>query len=70
MTYSFMPTLDSPMLLPKRVELFDTTLRDGAQTAGISFSVQDKIRIADRLADFGIDWIEGGWPGASPKDDL
>jgi len=70
MTYSFMPNADSPMPLPSRVELFDTTLRDGAQTAGISFSVQDKIRIADRLADFGIDWIEGGWPGASPKDDL
>jgi 2-isopropylmalate synthase len=70
MTYSFMPNTDSPLPLPKRVELFDTTLRDGAQTAGISFSVQDKLRIAERLADFGIDWIEGGWPGASPKDDL
>jgi len=55
---------------PVRVELFDTTLRDGAQTAGISFSVEDKKRIANRLADFGMDWIEGGWPGASPKDDL
>ena len=51
-----------------RVELFDTTLRDGSQTAGIHFSVEDKIRIADRLAEFQIDWIEGGWPGASPKD--
>jgi len=65
-----MPHTDSLPALPKRVELFDTTLRDGAQTAGISFSVQDKLRIAERLADFGIDWIEGGWPGASPKDDL
>ena len=53
-----------------RVQLYDTTLRDGAQTAGIHFSVEDKLRIADRLADFGMDWIEGGWPGASPKDDL
>ncbi len=70
MTYSFMPNADSPLPLPTRVELFDTTLRDGAQTAGISFSVQDKMRIAERLAGFGIDWIEGGWPGASPKDDL
>lgn len=61
---------DALMKLPDRVELFDTTLRDGAQTAGISFSVEDKIRIADRLAAFGVDWIEGGWPGASPKDDL
>ncbi|GAB6048634.1 citramalate synthase [Methyloparacoccus murrellii] len=51
-----------------RVQLFDTTLRDGSQTAGINFSVEDKLRIADRLAEFGIDWIEGGWPGASPKD--
>jgi 2-isopropylmalate synthase len=52
----------------KRVELFDTTLRDGSQTAGINFSVEDKVRIADRLADFQIGWVEGGWPGASPKD--
>jgi len=56
--------------MPKRhIELFDTTLRDGGQTAGINFSAGDKKRIAHRLADFGMDWIEGGWPGASPKDD-
>lgn len=54
----------------QRIELFDTTLRDGAQTAGINFSAEDKKRIANRLAEFGMDWIEGGWPGASPKDDL
>jgi len=65
-----MSSCETPAPANQRVELFDTTLRDGAQTAGISFSVQDKIRIADRLADFGIGWIEGGWPGASPKDDL
>lgn len=53
----------------RRIELFDTTLRDGSQTAGINFSSGDKKRIAHRLADFGMDWIEGGWPGASPKDD-
>lgn len=52
-----------------RVELFDTTLRDGGQTAGINFSAEDKARIAHRLAEFHIDLIEGGWPGASPKDD-
>ncbi|MDQ6987279.1 MAG: hypothetical protein Q9M25_05710, partial [Mariprofundaceae bacterium] len=52
-----------------RVQIFDTTLRDGGQTAGISFSAEDKLRIAERLADFGVDYIEGGWPGASPKDD-
>jgi len=51
------------------VQIFDTTLRDGSQTAGINFSAEDKKRIANHLADFGIQWIEGGWPGASPKDD-
>ncbi|MDQ6964628.1 MAG: citramalate synthase [Mariprofundales bacterium] len=51
------------------IELFDTSLRDGGQTAGIHFSTKDKIQIANRLAEFGITWIEGGWPGASPKDD-
>lgn len=51
-----------------RITLFDTTLRDGSQTAGINYAVEDKQRIADRLAEFGLDWIEGGWPGASPKD--
>lgn len=53
----------------RRIELYDTTLRDGAQTAGIHFSSEDKWRIAEKLADFGMDWIEGGWPGANPKDD-
>jgi len=53
----------------QRIQIFDTTLRDGAQTAGINFSAEDKVRIASQLAEFGIDWIEGGWPGASPKDD-
>ncbi|MFQ5519648.1 MAG: citramalate synthase, partial [Mariprofundus sp.] len=51
------------------VQIFDTTLRDGSQTAGINFSAEDKKRIADHLAEFGIQWIEGGWPGANPKDD-
>ena len=53
----------------RRVRLLDTTLRDGGQTAGIHFSAEDKWRIAERLARFGLDYIEGGWPGASPKDD-
>ncbi|MDX8411931.1 MAG: citramalate synthase, partial [Mariprofundaceae bacterium] len=53
----------------RRIEVFDTTLRDGSQTAAINFSAEDKQRIANRLAEFGIDWIEGGWPGANPKDD-
>ncbi len=53
----------------RRIRTFDTTLRDGAQTAGINYSAEDKQKIAHRLAEFGIDYIEGGWPGASPKDD-
>src|SRR6186713_2917123 len=52
----------------KRVTLYDTTLRDGTQGTGISFSVQDKIRVAERLDAFGIDYIEGGFPGSNPKD--
>jgi 2-isopropylmalate synthase len=52
----------------ERVEIYDTTLRDGSQMDGVSFSVEDKIRIAKRLAAFGVDYIEGGWPGAVPKD--
>jgi 2-isopropylmalate synthase len=51
-----------------KVEIYDTTLRDGAQTEGISYSVQDKIAIAKRLDDFGIPYIEGGWPYSNPKD--
>jgi len=51
-----------------RVQLYDTTLRDGAQRAGISFSVEDKLKIAQRLAEIGIHFIEGGWPGSNPKD--
>jgi len=50
------------------VELYDTTLRDGAQTEGISYSVSDKINIAKKLDELGIHYIEGGWPGANPKD--
>jgi 2-isopropylmalate synthase len=53
--------------MPK-VELYDTTLRDGAQKEGISFSVVDKLNIAQKLDDLGIHYIEGGWPGSNPKD--
>ncbi len=52
----------------KKVELYDTTLRDGAQQEGISFTVSDKLKIAQKLDELGIDYIEGGWPGANPKD--
>ncbi|MGA8479077.1 MAG: citramalate synthase [Chthoniobacterales bacterium] len=55
-------------MYPKKVSIYDTTLRDGTQAEGISFSVQDKIRIAEKLDAFGIHYIEGGWPGSNPKD--
>ncbi len=51
-----------------RVDLYDTTLRDGTQRAGISLSVEDKLKILDRLGGVGIPYIEGGWPGSNPKD--
>ncbi len=50
------------------ITLFDTTLRDGAQTEGISFTVEDKLKILRLLDDFGVHYIEGGWPGSNPKD--
>jgi 2-isopropylmalate synthase len=52
----------------ERLTLFDTTLRDGAQTQGVDFSVEDKRQIALALDALGIDYIEGGWPGANPTD--
>ena len=52
----------------QQIEIYDTTLRDGAQMRGISFSVQDKLRILSILDEFGVTYIEGGWPGANPKD--
>jgi 2-isopropylmalate synthase len=53
----------------RRVEIYDTTLRDGAQLEGISLTVDDKLRIAEQLDWLGVDFIEAGWPGANPKDD-
>lgn len=50
------------------VALYDTTLRDGSQREGISFTVEDKLRITERLDELGIHYIEGGWPGSNPKD--
>jgi len=52
----------------RTIELFDTTLRDGSQGEKIAFSVEDKLNIARRLDEFGIHFIEGGWPGSNPKD--
>jgi len=51
-----------------KIQLYDTTLRDGTQSEGISLSVNDKLKITKRLDDFGINYIEGGWPGSNPKD--
>jgi len=52
----------------KRIHIYDTTLRDGSQTEGISYSLRDKIVIAEKLDEFGLDFIEGGWPFSNPKD--
>ena len=48
--------------------LYDTTLRDGTQREGLSLSVDDKLKIAHRLDELGIHYLEGGWPGSNPKD--
>jgi 2-isopropylmalate synthase len=52
----------------EHVYLFDTTLRDGQQTPGIDFSVADKIAVIDLLDSLGVDYVEGGYPGANPTD--
>ena len=54
---------------PSQVDIYDTTLRDGSQLEGISLTVDDKLRIAEQLDRLGVAFIEGGWPGANPKDD-
>ena len=55
-------------MIKEKIYLFDTTLRDGQQTQGVDFSVDDKVAIAKALDDLGLDYIEGGWPGANPTD--
>ncbi|HYA44388.1 MAG TPA: citramalate synthase, partial [Acidimicrobiales bacterium] len=57
-----------PVNLPARVEIFDTTLRDGSQAEGFSLTARDKLRVAEQLDRLGVHYIEGGWPGANPKD--
>ena len=65
-----MSTSSLPQRLPERdaFHVYDTTLRDGAQREGISYSVVDKLAVARLLDDYGVGFIEGGWPGALPKD--
>ena len=55
------------MAQDNRIYLFDSTLRDGAQTQGVDFSVADKTAMARALDNLGIDYVEGGWPGANPR---
>src|SRR5437870_1211058 len=54
--------------IPLQVELYDTTLRDGAQGPGISYSIEDRLRILRKLDQLGVPYVEGGWPGANPRD--
>jgi 2-isopropylmalate synthase len=55
--------------MTERLYLYDTTLRDGGQTHGVDFTIADKVAIAELLDQLGIDYVEGGWPGANPTDD-
>src|SRR5208282_1568107 len=52
----------------RMIEIYDTTLRDGTQSEDISLSVEDKLRITEKLDEIGIHYIEGGWPGSNPRD--
>ena len=52
----------------EKIFIFDTTLRDGAQTEGVNFSIDDKNKIATALSNLGVDYLEGGWPGANTLD--
>ncbi|HEX6110800.1 MAG TPA: citramalate synthase, partial [Geminicoccaceae bacterium] len=55
--------------MTERLYLYDTTLRDGGQTQGVDFTIADKVAIARLLDQLGVDYVEGGWPGANPTDD-
>lgn len=62
------PAYPLPDQVAASLEIYDTTLRDGAQAEDVSFSAEDKVRIAQKLDELGVHFIEGGWPGANPKD--
>ncbi len=55
-------------MIKEKIYIFDTTLRDGAQTEGVNFSIDDKNKIAKALSHLGVDYLEGGWPGANTLD--
>ena len=55
--------------MKKKLYIYDTTLRDGNQMEGVNFSINEKLKITKKLDEFGVDFIEGGWPGSNPKDD-
>ena len=56
------------MAAGRKIQIYDTTLRDGCQSEDVSLTVEDKLEIAERLDDLGIDYIEGGWPGSNDRD--
>ena len=56
------------MAVEKKIQVYDTTLRDGCQSEDVSLTIEDKLQIAERLDSLGIDYIEGGWPGSNPRD--
>ena len=64
-----MPEHSALPTLPEAVDIYDTTLRDGSQQEGLSLTVDDKLRVAAQLDHLGVAYIEGGWPGANPKDE-
>ncbi len=68
MTGLDLPDVGGDLAAVRTVDIFDTTLRDGAQFEGISLTVEDKLRVAEQLDWLGVAWIEGGYPQANPKD--
>ncbi len=56
------------MAATKKIQIYDTTLRDGCQSEDVSLTIEDKVEIASRLDDLGIDYVEGGWPGSNDRD--
>ena len=66
--YNFVPEVRKDLILPPKVEIHDATLRDGEQTPGVVFSIDDKLRIASKMDEIGVDRIEAGMPAVSPQD--